>query len=404
MSTKLSPDLIIYRVSTCWSFLQRVTNTDSIRLLQQSSLPNQRGEVLSTNLRNCLCYKAFRYRWSGGQELMQDYTSKSSVIARDIWIPWVPLCLPQRNLLSASFLDQMLIHATGSSLHWQHQEHYRILCLVCPLSSVPQKNLSLHHAHSDANTCNKYNFLTGLASKRSSHHTFCPNMLLMQHTIWASTLFSTCLRRTFCLHHADSDANTCNKYNFLTGMGSRRSSHHRFCSKHAVHATWQFGHLPSSVHASEEPFFCTMQIQTLIHATNTISSQAWVQKIFAPQILLQDLHTTDSVQTCCSCNIQFGSIWASILFSTCLRRAFCLHHADSDANTCNKYNFLTGMGSRRSSHHRFCSKHAVHATWQIGHPTVLSRHWRQVFGLWRNSPDPKTKGWIPTRTKQELGK
>ena len=108
--------------------------------------------------------------------------------------------------------------------------------------------------------------------------------LLMQHTIWASTLFSTCLRRAFCLHHADSDANTCNKYNFLTGMGSRRSSHHRFCSKHAVHATWQIGHLPSSVHASEEPFVCIMQIQTLIHATNTISSQAWVQ---------EDLRTTD---------------------------------------------------------------------------------------------------------------
>ena len=138
----------------------------------------------------------------------------------------------------------------------------------------------------------------------SSHawHRFCPNMLLMQHTIWASTLFGTCLRRTFCLHHADSDANTCNKYNFLTGMGSRRSSHHRFCSKHAVHATWQIGHLPSSVHASEEPFVCIMQVQMLMHAT------------------------------------------------------------------------------------------------------VLSRHWQQVFGLWRNSPDPKTKGWIPTRTKQELGK
>ena len=139
------------------------------------------------------------------------------------------------------------------------------------------------------------------------------------------------------------------------------------------------------------------------------------KKIFAPQILLQ---------ACCSCNM---TNWASTLFSTCLRRTFCLHHADSDANTCNKYNFLTGMGSRRSSHHRFCSKHAVHATWQIGHlpssvhaseepfvcimqvqmlmhATVLSRHWQQVFGLWRNSPDPKTKGWIPTRTKQELGK
>ena len=193
---------------------------------------------------------------------------------------------------------------------------------------------------------------------------FTPQILLQaccscNMTNWASTLFSTCLRRTFCLHHADSDANTCNKYNFLTGLGSRKIFTPQILSKHAAHATWQFGHLPSSVHASEEPFVCTMQIQTLIHATNTISSQAWVQE--------------------------------------------------------------------KSSHHRFCSKQSVHATWQIGHlpssvhaseepfvcimqiqmlmhATVLSRHWQQVFGLWRNSTDPKTKGWIPTRTKQELGK
>ena len=189
-------------------------------------------------------------------------------------------------------------------------------------STCLRRAFFLHHADSDANTCNKYNFLTGLGSKRSSHHRFCPNMLLMQHTIWASTLFSTCPRRTFCLHHADSDANTCNKYNFLTGMGSRKSSHHRFCSKHAVHATWQFGHLPSSVHASEEHFFCTMQIQTLIHATNTISSQAWAQK---------DLHTTDSVQTCCSCNIRFGHLPSSVHASeepfVCIMQIQTLIHA-----------------------------------------------------------------------------
>ena len=197
MSTKLSPDLIISRVSTCWSFLQRVINTDSIRLLLQSSLPNQRGEVLSTNLRNCLCYKAFRYRWSGGAGADAGlHTSKSSVIARDIWIPWVPLCLPQRNLLSASFLDQMLIHATGSSLHWQHQEHYRILCcLVCPLSSVPQKNLCLHHAHSDANTCNKYNFLAGLAqilSKHAAHATYNLGIYPLQYMPQKSLLSAPC--------------------------------------------------------------------------------------------------------------------------------------------------------------------------------------------------------------------
>ena len=199
---------------------------------------------------------------------------------------------------------QTLIHATNTiSSHAWHRFCPNMLLMQHTIwastlfSTCLRRAFCLHHADSDANTCNKYNFLAGLGSKRSSHHRFCPNMLLMQHTIWASTLFSTCLRRTFCLHHADSDANTCNKYNFLTGLGSKRSSHHRFC----------------------------------------------------PNMLLMQ-HT----------------IWASTLFSTCLRRTFCLHHADSDANTCNKYNFLAGLGSRRSSHHRFCSKHAVHATYNLG--------------------------------------
>ena len=111
------------------------------------------------------------------------HTSKSSVIARDIWIPWVPLCLPQRNLLSASFLDQMLIHATGSSLHWQHQEHYRILCcLVCPLSSVPQKNLCLHHAHSDAK----------ILSKHAAHATYNLGIYPLQYMPQKNLLSASC--------------------------------------------------------------------------------------------------------------------------------------------------------------------------------------------------------------------
>ena len=70
-------------------------------------------------------------------------------------------------------------------------------------------------------------------------------------------------------------------------LGFKKIFTPQILSKHAAHATYnldQFGHLSSSVHASEEPFVCIMQIQTLIHATNTISSQAWVQ---------EDLRTTD---------------------------------------------------------------------------------------------------------------
>ena len=245
-----------------------------------------------------------------------DANTSTNTISSQAWV--------QKDLRTTAFCPNMLL--------MQHTIWASTLFSTCL-----RRTFCLHHADSDANTCNKYNFLTGLGSKRSSHHRFCPNMLLMQHTIWASTLFSTCLRRTFCLHHADSDANTCNKYNFLTGMGS--------------------------------------------------------QKIFAPQILLQ---------ACCSCNM---TIWASTLFSTCLRRAFFLHHADSDANTCNKYNFLTGLGSKRSSHHRFCPNMLLMQR-TIWASTLFSTCLRRAFCLHHADSDANTcnKYNFLTRLAQILSK
>ena len=85
-----------------------------------------------------------------------------------------------------------------------------------------------------------------------------------------------------------SDANTCNRLipSSAAAQGPRALSYYRNhlpCMQNPTSCCLVLC-LPSFIGASEEPFVCIMQIQTLIHATNTTSSQAWVQ---------DDLRTTD---------------------------------------------------------------------------------------------------------------
>ena len=98
-----------------------------------------------------------------------------------------------------------------------------------------------------------------------------------------SALFHRCLRRTFlCIMHTQTLIHATNTISSQAWL--QKDLHTTHSVQTCCSCNIQFGHLPSSVHASEEPFVCIMQIQTLIHATNTISSQAWVQ---------EDLRTTD---------------------------------------------------------------------------------------------------------------
>ena len=114
---------------------------------------------------------------------------------------------------------------------------------------------------------------------------FAPNMLFTQHdklghlpfSVHASEEPSVCIMQIQTLIHAT---------NTISSQAWVQEDFHTtdFAPNMLFTQHGNLEHLPFSVHASEEPFVCIMQIQTLIHATNTISSQAWVQ---------EDVHTTD---------------------------------------------------------------------------------------------------------------